>query len=809
MISAMAEGARILGEVRYLQAAERAADFLLGVLSRPDGGLYRTYRSGTARLNACLEDYAYLAEGLIDLYEAGGKERYAGEAVRLSERTLADFAGDENGGFFTTAKDHDALILRSREGPDGAIPSGNAVAASALARLSFHYGLDDFRQAAANAVRVYGHQIVRYPRAFAKSLAVADLLLTGPTELALVGVPGEPGYEALRAVINQIYLPNRIIALRNSDGPDTRHPLLAGKELVNGKAALYICRNFACQAPITDPAAATSALAASSVSLAAHPSAGGTPGRKTLAGTRLPGHASPDGTRAYTARIGSNSRAPKNGLAYGSLGSVGLTVSRLGFGGYRIDTDEPDHREALVKALREGCNLIDTSTNYADGDSERLIGVVLAELIRKGELAREEIVVVSKIGYVQGQNLRHAEVREKAGKPYPEMVKYGTGIWHCIHPDYLADQLDLSLDRVGLQTLDVCLLHNPEYFLSEAKHHGAGDLTQLRTEFYGRLRAAFTYFETQVAAGRIQCYGVSSNTCTAQPSDPEAISLRLMLDAAQAAALDAGGLRHHFTVLQCPMNLFESGALFTANTGPDHSQTVLDLAQAEGLAVLINRPLNAMLANGNGMVRLAEPPLEPVTVSFDTQRDRIAGLEQEYSRELAPHIQHHGQGPPPEDYFRWAEELTKVRPLVQNLEQWEQIENQMVAPHVNQVLRALTQHLTGETGDRWRNWRDRYVPELLALLRALRREATVKSREKTAAIVRLFDPLLPESKRRETLSRKALWVLVSTPGVTCVLNGMRSPSYVDDSLAVLHWEPLPDVRRIYETIRSGWPREVP
>src|SRR5678815_5347045 len=102
-----------------------------------------------------------------------------------------------------------------------------------------------------------------------------------------------------------------------------------------------------------------------------------------------------------------------------------------------------------------------------DGDSERLVGSVLRELIKSGELTREEVIVVSKIGYVQGDNLKQAEKREKAGHPYQDMVKYGEGIWHCIHPDYLADQLTLSLDRLGLATLEVCLLHNPEHSLTD------------------------------------------------------------------------------------------------------------------------------------------------------------------------------------------------------------------------------------------------------------------------------------------------------------------------------------------------------
>ncbi|OLD75142.1 MAG: hypothetical protein AUG95_00710 [Nitrospirae bacterium 13_1_20CM_4_62_6] len=773
-------------------------------MSRPDGGLYRTYRAFKAHVKACLEDYAFLVDGLIDLYEAGAHEGYLHEAVRLAERILADFADTEQGGFFTTARDHESLILRSREGPDGATPSGNAVAASALARLSFHYGREEFREAAAHAIRAYGRQIARHPRAFAKSLVVAELLMNGPVELALVGRPGEAGFEALRAEINRFYLPNRIIAHHDPEGPATRHPLLLGKGLVQGKAALYLCRNFTCQTPITDPAGVAAAFTRGDADGQTRAPADSAAHPRALQGTRLAGHATPGGTGAYAVRSVNNPASA--GLAahgYGMVGATGLTASRLGFGGYRIDADESEHRDALAKALREGCNLIDTSTNYTDGESERLIGAVLTELVRKGELKREEVIVVSKIGYVQGQNLKAAEAREKAGKPYSEVVKYGEGIWHCLHPEFLADQLDLSLDRLGLAMLDVCLLHNPEYFLSDANHRQLTDLPRLRDQFYKRIMKAFAYFEGQVAAGRLRYYGVSSNTCTAEPSDPEATSLSRMLEAARAGAQSAGCATHHFKVLQCPMNLFESGAMLTPNTGPGEQQTVLDLAQAEGLAVLANRPLNAIPAKGSGMVRLAELPVEPPAVSFEAQRDRIADLEKEYRREFVPHIKNAGQGLPPEDYFRWADELAKVRARVQSIEHWEQIEGQMIAPHLHQVLRALSQHLTGEVGDRWQAWRDRYLPELLTLLKELRREATVKSREKTAAITNLLDPFLPESKRKESLSRKALWVLASTPGVTCVLNGMRTPAYVDDSLGILGWEPLPDVRRIYEAIKKS------
>jgi len=411
------------------------------------------------------------------------------------------------------------------------------------------------------------------------------------------------------------------------------------------------------------------------------------------------------------------------------------------------------------------------------------------------------VIVVSKIGYVQGQNLKQAETREQAGHPYPDMVKYGEGMWHCIHPEYLADQLTLSLDRLGLATLDVCLLHNPEYFLSEAAHHAGGNLAATRDAFYRRIEQAFTFFESQVAAGRISYYGPSSNTVTADPADAEATSLSRMCDAARAAAAAQGMDRHHFAVLQCPMNLYEAGALVTPNTGVDQRETVLEVAQREGIAVLVNRPLNAMPTKKSGVLRLADFPIEADPVDFDRQCRMVAALEEEYRKSIAPALQQSGEGMAPADFFTWAVELTRVRPQIQGLEHWEQIEHQMIAPHVNQVMQALSRHLTGTAAEQWEAWRDRYVPQLLTLLRGLRREATEHSRAKTASVTAALDPLLPEARRRESLSRKALWVLASTPGVTSVLNGMRSRDYVEDSLAIMRWEPVPAVRPLYEGVR--------
>ena len=185
MIGTMAEAGRVFNHQAYLDGAVRAADFLLTTLSRPDNHLWRTYRNGKAHLNGCLEDYAYAAEAMLEVYEATGVERYIHEAVALGERIREDFQDREHGGFFTTAVDHETLILRGREGADGATPSGNAVAASVLARLSFHFDREDFRTAATNAVRAYGQQIGQVPRGFPKSLMGGRPVTSRPHRVGL------------------------------------------------------------------------------------------------------------------------------------------------------------------------------------------------------------------------------------------------------------------------------------------------------------------------------------------------------------------------------------------------------------------------------------------------------------------------------------------------------------------------------------------------------------------------------------------------------------------------------------------------
>jgi uncharacterized protein YyaL (SSP411 family) len=268
MIEAMAEGYRVLRDPRYLESAVRAARFVCERLARPDAGLYRTARAGKAHIRAFLEDYAYMSSALISLYEAGGDQRWLHDALRLGERLIRDF-GAEGGAFFQTEAEGE-LIARVREGHDGALPNPNAVAAHALLRLGHHFDRADLLARAEAALTVYAASIARIPRAFPTALRVLTLLLEGPTELVLVGAPAAPDTEALSRALARVYLPNRQLTLCAPDEASDL-PAARGKSLVAGKAALYICRHFTCQAPITEPEAVAAGLEADRVDRSPRP----------------------------------------------------------------------------------------------------------------------------------------------------------------------------------------------------------------------------------------------------------------------------------------------------------------------------------------------------------------------------------------------------------------------------------------------------------------------------------------------------------------------------------------------------------
>ena len=232
-------------QARKQQSATRRAGARRAAARRTRSG----GRCGTAgpRYPAYLEDYANVAHGLVELHVATGELRWLHEARRLALRAVELFADDERGGFFSTPVDGEPLVARRKELDDNPTPSGNSMLAFVLLRLARIWGDDELERRAAGALRLVRDALPRAPSAFGWTLCALDLYLSPPRELAIVGPPDS---DVARAALRG-FDPNAVVAF----GPSEDVPLLAGKGLVDGRPAVYVCERFACRAPVTDPAA--------------------------------------------------------------------------------------------------------------------------------------------------------------------------------------------------------------------------------------------------------------------------------------------------------------------------------------------------------------------------------------------------------------------------------------------------------------------------------------------------------------------------------------------------------------------------
>ncbi len=263
MISALARGYQVTGDDRYLKAATRAADFILSKMVR-DGVLMRTYRGaggpdnrGATKLPGYLVDYAEVAGGLIDLYEANFDRRWLQAADYLTAKMVADFWDPDGEGFFYTSAAHKNLLVRTKPFHDGAVPSGNATATLVMLRLA---SLLDNREYGARAERVLqavGDPVRSHPRAYLNLLSALDFSLRPVTEIAIVGNLGDADTAAMLEVIHGRFLPNKILALAEPGEVDSAErliPLLKDKTTESGKATVYVCENYSCKQPVTEPA---------------------------------------------------------------------------------------------------------------------------------------------------------------------------------------------------------------------------------------------------------------------------------------------------------------------------------------------------------------------------------------------------------------------------------------------------------------------------------------------------------------------------------------------------------------------------
>mmetsp|Transcript_2672 Transcript_2672/g.3866 ORF Transcript_2672/g.3866 Transcript_2672/m.3866 type:complete len:437 (+) Transcript_2672:136-1446(+) len=289
-----------------------------------------------------------------------------------------------------------------------------------------------------------------------------------------------------------------------------------------------------------------------------------------------------------------------------------LSVSAVGFGGYRATIDDAKHIKALIKAIEGGVNLIDTAPTYKNGASEVLIGSVLNLLAEQKRLERDEVVIMTKAGYIEGPEL---ELARKS--PPEEYLELSPDSWHCIHPDYIEQQVEASTRRLGTIP-DIVLLHSPEFFISNPPHGTAGGrgLEGIHDAFYERVERAFVRLEKMIDEGKVgHYYGVSSSlqgcdySVTGRNNAAEGPSLRRLLDHAELAAKKVTKSNdipvspsHRFKVAQIPLNLIESGPSVQCLLDPESENMIstLEAAEKNDVFVVTNRPINAIAPEGIG-----------------------------------------------------------------------------------------------------------------------------------------------------------------------------------------------------------------
>jgi hypothetical protein len=255
MISSLAYGGAVLQKEKYIKAAEQAAKFILDVLHK-NGRLMRYYRDGHVVEPAFLNDYAFMTIGLLDLYEATFDTKWLIAAKELSEEMIELFADNEQGGFFLTGNDAEKLIARSKPSSDGAIPSGNSIAALALLKLGRLTMNQRFTEQGGRAIELFSQQLKQSP-AYSSAMLTALSFWLGPTqEIVIAGNADAPETKQMLRVVYDRFLPNAVVLFHDHGEAglaiEKIVPFIKSQISIDGKATAYVCENYVCKKAINE-----------------------------------------------------------------------------------------------------------------------------------------------------------------------------------------------------------------------------------------------------------------------------------------------------------------------------------------------------------------------------------------------------------------------------------------------------------------------------------------------------------------------------------------------------------------------------
>lgn len=514
------------------------------------------------------------------------------------------------------------------------------------------------------------------------------------------------------------------------------------------------------------------------------------------------GRAEDKATKAFASRHAAHG---SKGVPFVHFPKKGWACSKVGFGGYRVSVLST-HGETLKNAILAGINVIDTSAHFENGKSEEMIGKAIDNLIHNGLVKRQELVIITKAGYIQSQNGLAIGGQNTA--------KIQENMFHGISPEFIEKELTASLDRLGLDHIDCFMLNNPERMLH------ATNFKLTPTMLYDLILKAFTHLEHLVQKGRIGSYGICSHSISI-PTAPDHISLHQLIQSYKASS-DGGTPQDfhskypHFLGIQYPLNLYEQTALSKGS--------VSEIAKTMGLFQIVHRPLNVIT---KGQVRTLRTDYKlPIQDEALSTQSLVSSLNAVHDLEarLADNV---GSKIPDTSSlvskFIWADIIAdNTQPLLNNLFAAEYYFTKKLLPTVAVDIKALEASAKqcveagvdqeekddgNEALKFLEKWKADYQVALnkmiLHFLDVCRSRDFSKNKELAEVLATLINTSRENSnanimssspsssKKSAKLATLAIKTVASHPNVDIVLVGMRSDQYVKDALdAVCHSEKL-------------------
>ncbi|KAI8977122.1 NADP-dependent oxidoreductase domain-containing protein [Mycotypha africana] len=464
---------------------------------------------------------------------------------------------------------------------------------------------------------------------------------------------------------------------------------------------------------------------------------------------------------------------------------TGRLVTRLGFGSYRISN--ATHAKALQAALEGGVNIIDTGSNFANGlclkgASETIIGQTLQDLSASSKLSRESITLVTKSGYLSSSDVQAFDAQK-------DYIQLSDKMFHSISPRVLEKQLEMSLKRLKTSKIDIFMINSPERMLM------AKNRSYTTAHLYKELAETFRYLDGLVAAGSMGGYGICSNTM-AFPNAVDHISLNEIIKACPKS-------NQNLLAIQVPFNLYEREAIVKAEDDVG-AKTVAQIAEANGIYIMTNRPLNAI---ANGQVRVLAnhelgangkgPAEHEIMAEMQKSFENIAKLESEIVSEL----------PVEEESltskFVWGQVLSEnLARLAQNHFATRHYLTQQVLPTLDKDMAEFSKYVRLQAADNpdssnmLEEWMKVYKENMHALIKNIIDYAYIDTLRKNNDLDRIINALCPALQDQlppsaySPLSIKMLRLLLSHKNVGTVLTGMRDPLYVNDALFAAQQEPI-------------------